>query len=193
MRWTHFQALGLALAIMASLLEPASSLSTKLWCPRLNCYSYIVTGVTADILAVDNYAASNNRQRVTFNGTIAFNNLTNQLGTFDMLLVYTWRSGTQGRIFSGAEQAAVASALASGSLKKLMVWWVAFLGGVWGLQPAWLLACVLAVLFTALGDRNTPHCPNLCHTLSTSHNVTCTPTCSLPMLPPTSTLHSTAL
>lgn len=125
----------LALA-MASLLAPAAGrhlhqqqapLTIKLYCPPgfffTGCWEPTsILRVEHDIAAVDKYAADNGRQRVTYAGTIDRISLINELGTFDMLLVHTYFSRVGGRIFDVTEQAALASSLASGSLKKLMVW-----------------------------------------------------------------------
>jgi hypothetical protein len=121
--------MALALAVaMASLLAPVASrrllqgsLSIKLYCPGL-CLQEVISAVSNDINAVDSYAMSRGRQRVNFAGTIAPGNLTNELGTFDMLLVHNFWSRQYGRIFEYNDEMALASSLASGSLKKLMVW-----------------------------------------------------------------------
>jgi hypothetical protein len=125
--------LALAMTPMTSLLAPVSArhlhqapLTIKLYCPPASflseCVPEVVSRVANDIAAVDNYAADNGRQRVTYAGTINSISLIIELGTFDMLLVHTYFSNVDGRIFDVTEQAALASSLASGSLMKLMVW-----------------------------------------------------------------------
>lgn len=92
-------------------------LTIKLFTPTAWCAVEFESAVIADIAAADAWAAAEGRQRLEYAGvsTLA------DLGTFDMLLVHAYCGGST-TVFTAAQATAVSTALANGTLKKLMVW-----------------------------------------------------------------------
>lgn len=83
----------------------------------------IAGNVTADIAAANAFATLAKRRTLAFVGATALTNPVAELaaGTFDMLLAYTFCTGSE-VVFTAGQEAALADALTKGTLQKLMVW-----------------------------------------------------------------------
>lgn len=110
-------------------LLQAPPLTIKVFAPGPNCAAFIADSASRfkpgeDIANASAWAAANGRQTLTYLGITDLSDL----GTFDILFAYLGCAGDftptspAAQVFTPTQSAAVAAALTSGSLKKLMVW-----------------------------------------------------------------------